>query len=109
MLWILSEGQEIGVYIRTGNIDLQHIHRLLSQSFHYCQIFFRGMSADINDYLCIKLLKIGNVPFAEHLNSRILEADGVHHPAVDFCNTRGRIPCPGNICHALGDHCSQLV
>ena len=109
MFGILSESQEIGIYIGTGNIDFQHIHRLLGQSFHYCQVFFRGVAADIDDHLCIKLLKIGDISFAEHLDSRILQTDGVHHPAVDFCDTRGRIPRPGNVCHPFGDHCSQLI
>ena len=55
-LRILTEGDTALFYIWTGNVDLQHIYRLISQALYYINVIFCGLSAHINYDLCIIFL-----------------------------------------------------
>ena len=46
-LRILTEGNPALFYIGAGNVDLQHIYRLLAQALHYLNIVLCGAAADI--------------------------------------------------------------
>ena len=109
MLCILPKRQKACINIRARNIDLHHINRLISQSFHHCQIFFRCMTTDIDDDLRIIFLQKWNISFAEQIDSRILESDCIHHSSVNFSYTWCRITRPRDICHALGRYRSKTV
>ena len=106
---ILPEGQKSRVHIGAGDVDLHHVDGLVLKPLHHCQVLLRRVAAHIHDDLCIKLLQIGDIPLAEQLNPRVLQADGVHHTAVHFRHTGRRVAAPGHVCHALCGHSSQTV
>ena len=106
-LRILSERDAAAFYIRAGNIDLEHIYRLLRQALYRLTIFLRRMSADIYDDFRVVLLQKRDVPLAEQVDTRILQADRIHHTASDLCHTRSRIARPRDICNSLCHDCSQ--
>ena len=109
IMCILSKCKKSCINVRTGNIDLHHINRFVCKTLYNCKIFFRSVSAYIYDDLCIKILQIWNISLAEQIDSRILKSDGVHHTAINFSYTRGRVSCPRYICYTFRCHCSKTV
>ena len=67
------------------------------------------MTAYIYNNLRVILLKIRNISFAEQINSRILKSDCIHHTAVNFCHTRGRITSPWHISYTFCRDSSQFI
>ena len=55
IFWILSNGNAALFDIRAGDIDLQHIYRLVCKTIYHFNIFLCGMSAYIDNNLCIIL------------------------------------------------------
>ena len=45
----------------------------------------------------------------EHVNARILKADGIEHTAVYFRYPGSWVARPRHTCHTLGNHCAQTV
>lgn len=58
-LRILSERNTAFLYIRAGNIDLEQIYRLVGKPLHHINVFFRRMSADIDDDFRVIFLRNG--------------------------------------------------
>ena len=94
--WILSKSDTAFLHIRAGNIDLQHIHRLIRQSFHNFAdnlpvLFPQTFTMIFVSYF----FRNGISRFAEHINPRILQSDGIQHSAVDSLPSRG-VGFPGH-------------
>ena len=109
MLRILAESEEARVDVGAGNVDLHHIDLFLCQPFNHSQIFFRRMTADVDDDLRVIFLKEGNISLAENVDAGVLKADGVHHAAVSLCHSRSRVSRPGHVCHAFRHNGAQAV
>ena len=109
MLWILTESKETSIDVRTGNVDLHHVDLFLCQPFYHSQVFFRCMTADIDDDLRIVFLKEGNISFTEYIDTGILKPYGIHHTTISLCHSGSCISRPGNICHTFGHNGAQTV
>ena len=106
---LLAEGDGSLLHIRTGDVDLQHVHGCIRKALHHFQIILQHFAADIDDYLRIILLQKGQVPLQEYVDARVLQADGVKHAAVDLRHSGGGIAGPGHVCHTLCHHGAQTV
>src|SRR5699024_3565002 len=108
-LRILSESDTAFLNIGAGYVDLQEIRRFIAQTLHNLAVILCGFSTDIHNDLCIKLLQERKIPFAEHIDSRILKTNGVQHSAGSLRHSGRGIPGPGHIGHSLGHYRSQAV
>ena len=106
---ILSKSNSTLFYVRAGNIDFQHVHRLFCQPFYHFHIFLCRVSAYVYNNFSIIFFQEWNISLTEQINSRILQSHGVEHPAIDFCHTRSRISRPRYICHTFGNHRTKPV
>ena len=105
-LRILSEGNTAFFDIWTGDIDLQKVYRLIPKSLNDINIIFCSLSTDIYDNFRIILLQKWNVTVYEHIDSRVLQTDGIDHASISLCNTRCRIPWPRYVCYSFGGYCT---
>ena len=108
-LGILTKGNATLLYIGAGNVDLQKVHRLITQPLHHFHIIFRGLSAHIDHDLCVKLFQIGDIPLHKHVDARVLEPDGIDHASVCLRDPWSRVAGPRHIRDPLGHHRSQKI
>ena len=106
---ILTERDSALFDIRAGNVDLQHIDRLICQTLYNLTVIFGGFSTYVYNDLCIIFFQKRNVSGDKHINPRILQTNGIEHAAVYFRNTRSRVTRPRNVCHTFGDYRAQTV
>ena len=100
----LAEGDAALLDIRAGDIDLQHIYRLIRQALHHLAVVLHGLSADVDNDFRVVLLQKRKIPLKKHVDARILKADGVQHAALRLRDAGHRIARPGHVRHALGDN-----
>ena len=108
-LRILAKGNTALFYVWTGNIDLQHIYRLISQTFYYINVIFCGLSTHIDYDLCIIFLQKRNISFAEQINPRVLQTNGIDHAAVGLSDPWCWISRPWHICHTFCNNSTKTA
>ena len=92
--WGRPESQPSFLHIRTGDVQLQHVHITVRQPLRNRAILRQRVPADIHDDFCVMLPEEWQVILNEMLHSRILQPDGIQHTALRFRNPGGRIPFP---------------
>ncbi len=76
-LWILSKAAMPPFDIRAGDIDLQHIYRLVCKTIYHFNIFLCGMSAYIDTIIFVSYCFKRDVSLDKQINARVLKSDRI--------------------------------
>ena len=91
-LWLRPQADAAMLHIGTADVELVSLHDLGAvQLLHDFHIIFLCRTGHVGDDLRIELCQPWQLSFHDHLDARVLQADGVEHAHRRFGDTRSRI------------------